>query len=206
MNGKQLEQEIKLALTQDEVLDLSSLEWLKPFIVSGIHQQHLISDYFDTPQLNLIKSGVGLRLRNDNGNWLQTVKCTGQVVDGLHQRQEWEWPLEQAEFDVTLLKQTPVKDIIDKPAIWSQVTKLFTTDFKRQAIQLTLADDTQVELAYDLGRVYSGDKQTPIHEIELELKSGSIETMKSLATQFCERLDVVANDASKAQLGYALLS
>jgi triphosphatase len=200
-----LEQEIKLAVNQDDEIELTHLTWLKPYIVSDVHQQHLVSDYYDTPQLDLIKSGVGLRLRNDNGEWMQTVKSSGRVVDGLHQRQEWEWRLEKAEFDLTLLKQTPLKMMIEDQHIWPKVINVFTTDFHRMAIQLKLGNNTEVELAYDRGRVYSDQKQTEIHEIELELKSGSIEEMTILAQLFCERLNVRPNESSKAKLGYELL-
>jgi triphosphatase len=173
-----LEQEIKLALTDNQELDISYFDWLKPFIDSEVYVSKLVSDYFDTPQLDLIKSGFGLRLRNDNGDWWQTVKATGQVVDGLHQRQEWEWPLVEAAFDLELLKQTPIKAAIADQLLWSQVEKIFTTDFQRQSLQLHLPDGTHVEFAYDRGRVYSNQAEADIHEIELELKSGSLEAIK----------------------------
>lgn len=201
-----LEQEIKLALTDDNELDLFLLHWLEPFIASDIQSARLVSDYFDTPQLDLIKSGAGLRLRNDNGRWWQTVKATGQVVEGLHQRQEWEWPLAGAEFDIELLKQTPLTPLINNPAIWTQLAHIFTTDFQRKTIQLLLKDSTEIELAYDRGRVYSEQKQVAIHEIELELKSGSIASMKALAEQFCEKMNLKYNESSKAKIGYELIS
>jgi len=200
-----LEQEIKLTFSQDDELELAHLTWLKPYIASEVHQQHLVSDYYDTPQLDLIKSGVGLRLRNDNGHWLQTVKSTGRVVDGLHERQEWEWPLDEAEFDLMLLQQTPLKTMIEDEKIWPKVIKIFTTDFLRLAIQLKLDNNTEVELAYDRGRVSNDEKQTKIHEIELELKSGSIDEMKRLAQLFCQQLNMQPNESSKAKLGYELL-
>lgn len=201
-----LEQEIKLALTDDITLDLSTLSWLKPFVVSDIHTSRLVSDYFDTPQLDLINSGVGLRLRNDNGSWWQTVKATGHVVDGLHQRQEWEWPLAEAQFDLSLLRQTPLETAIENETVWPQVDKIFTTDFERQALQLKLEDDTEVELAYDRGSVYSSQRQAAIHEIELELKSGSVASMKTLAELLREKLNVEYNASSKAKIGYELIS
>ena len=201
-----LEQEIKLALTDEVAIDVASLTWLEPLIVSDIHSTQLVSDYFDTPQLDLIRSGFGLRLRNDSGRWWQTVKATGQVVDGLHQRQEWEWPLPEAAFDLDLLKQTPLEKTIDDQLVWPKVDKIFTTDFQRQAIQLQLSDNTEIEFAYDRGRVYSKHKQAPIHEIELELNSGSLDSMKQLAELFFSKLNVQYNQSSKAKIGYELIS
>lgn len=201
-----LEQEIKLALTDNQELDISNLDWLKAFADSEVSVSKLVSDYFDTPQLDLIKSGFGLRLRNDNGDWWQTVKATGKVVDGLHQRQEWEWPLAEADFDLELLKQTPIKAAIDDQLLWSQIQKVFTTDFQRQTLQLNLPDGTHVEFAYDRGRVYSNQAETDIHEVELELKSGSLEAMQKLAELCCEQLNVKPNSSSKAKIGYELIS
>jgi triphosphatase len=201
-----LEQEIKLALTDNQELDISGIDWLKPFSDSEVSVSKLVSDYFDTPQLDLIKSGFGLRLRNDNGDWWQTVKATGKVIDGLHQRQEWEWPLAEANFDLELLKQTPIKAAIDDQLLWSQVEKIFTTDFQRQSLQLNLSDGTHVEFAYDKGKVYSNQADVDIHEIELELKSGSLEAMQQLAELCCEHLNVKPNSSSKAKIGSELIS
>lgn len=200
-----LEQEIKLQLQNDDNIDLSQLDWLKPFWLSPPRRQHLVSVYFDTPDLYLIEHRVGLRLRNNDGQWLQTVKCSGQVKDGLHQREEWEHRLSTDQFDLELLKQTPLVDMIDDPAIWSKLKPVFTTDFERQTLQLSLPDKTEVELAYDRGEVRTQTLAEPIHEIELELKNGSVESLKLLAEQCIKQLSVEFYDESKAHRGYRLI-
>ena len=173
-----LEQEIKLQVVNDNIIDLAAIDWLKPFWQSEPVVQQLVSTYFDTPDLYLIKHGVGLRLRKVENQWLQTVKCTGQVQDGLHQREEWEHALSSDKFDLIQLKQTPLADMIDDEKIWPKLQSVFTTDFERQTIQLELADNTLVELAYDRGEVRTDNSAVPIHEIELELKTGSVAILK----------------------------
>jgi triphosphatase len=199
-----LEQEIKLTLTSKVELDLKELDWLSSYI-EQVDNQHLVSKYFDTPELEIIGQGIGLRLRNDNGKWLQTVKSTGQVVDGLHQREEWEHPLKQAQFDETLLKQTALKPIVENESLWQRIDVVFTTDFHRQAAQLKLDDETYVEMAYDYGRVFTASATSMIDEVELELKSGSIEVMKQFAELCMRKLPLQYGAESKAHKGYQLL-
>lgn len=199
-----LEQEIKLVINQTEQLDLQSMAWLTKYNQGEITTSHLVSTYFDTKDKHLRKMGVGLRMRQYDGQWMQTVKTSGIVEDGLHQRDEWEHDLLSPEWDLEKLKQTPLKQLIEQEVIWSQLAELFTTDFIRQTMQLRFDDGTQIELAYDSGHVRAGDVQQTIHEIELELVSGSITTMKVLADQMCDELPVQASDVSKAKQGYLL--
>jgi len=200
-----LEQEIKLQIIGDAVIDLTKLDWLKQYCQSEPKKQRLVSTYFDTPELTLIHQGIGLRLRNENGRWLQTVKCSGQVKNGLHQREEWEHVLTSDQFDLIQLKQTPLVEMIEDPAIWPTLKPVFTTDFERQTLQLTLSDKTEVELAYDRGEVHTDNLAEAIHEIELELKQGSVETLKLLAEQCVKQLSVEYHDESKAHRGYRLV-
>jgi len=149
---------------------------------------------------------VGLRLRQVGNQWLQTVKCTGKVQDGLHQREEWEHEIGSDKFDLKQLKQTPLAEMIDDAEIWPNLQPVFTTDFERQTIQLELDDKTQLELAYDRGEVRTDTSAKPIHEIELELKSGSIESLKLLADELVKLLPVQYHDESKAHRGYRLIT
>jgi len=96
-------------------------------------------------------------------------------------------------------------EMIEDPAIWPTLKPVFTTDFERQTLQLTLSDKTEVELAYDRGEVRTDNLAEAIHEIELELKQGSVETLKLLAEQCVKQLSVEYHDESKAHRGYRLV-
>jgi inorganic triphosphatase YgiF len=199
-----LEQEMKLSVLSEDV-DLTGLIF-QDYQCSEMSQQRLVSTYFDTLNLSLLKKGVGLRLRFDGTQWFQTVKESGHVKNGLHQRQEWEWPLSTKQFDIPLLKQTPLVTLIEDEAIWSNICPLFTTDFVRQTIVLISEEQAEIELAYDKGSISNEENTTVIHEIELELKRGNISHLEILATQLMAQLPLKATDKSKAQHGYALHS
>lgn len=201
-----LEQELKLVVNSDAPLDLSSLI-LPNYIIDGeIVTAHLVSTYFDTRELYLVSQRVGLRMRQSDGVWMQTVKTSGHVKDGLHQREEWEHTLDTAEWDLEKLKQTPLAIIIENSVIWSKIGPVFTTDFERKTLQLRTTDDTQIEFAYDRGRVIAGELTQAIHEIELELKSGNVAHLIVLASELQQQLSLSPSDISKAKMGYQLIN
>lgn len=200
-----LEQELKLVVNADELIDLSLLVLPNYSIAGEIVTQRLVSTYFDTAELYLSSQKIGLRMRQIDGLWLQTVKTSGHVQDGLHQREEWEDILNTAEWDLAKLKQTPLAVVIKNTAIWSKISPIFTTDFERKTLQIRAGDSTQIELAYDRGNVFAGELSWPIHEIELELKSGNVEHLRALAIELQQQLSISPNDISKAKMGYRLI-
>lgn len=197
-----LEQEIKLALNTDQ-FDIAAIE-LPGYQVIATSNKRLVSHYFDTAQQDLLQQGYGLRLRFDGAKWFQTVKASGHVESGLHQRHEWEHAIQQDQFDLILLKQTPLKAAIENEALWPQLNKQFTTDFNR-VTQLIRSPYAEIELAYDRGMVSAGNEQETIHELELELKHGKSEALIELADILTETGQFSTSDISKAQRGYALL-
>jgi len=199
-----LEQEIKLKVMQEAKLDLSALAWLSELLQSKPYMQHLLSTYFDTPDRALIQFGVGLRLRQIDQQWLQTVKCSGEAKDGLHQRKEWEHKIAGPVFDELLLAETDLAPLLNNKAVWESIAPVFTTDFERLVMPLVLDDGTEIEMAYDRGVVRAGQKQQKIHEIELELKRGDIKQCQQLAESLKRSLALEYSDISKARQGYNL--
>ncbi len=201
-----LEQELKLVVNSSAPIELSSLVLPNHSIDGDIMTMRLVSTYFDTDELYLVSQGVGLRMRQSDGVWMQTVKTSGHVQDGLHQRQEWEHQLDGAEWDLAKLKQTPLAAIIENAAIWSKIGPVFTTDFERKTLQLHTEDGTEIELAYDRGSVIAGELTQAIHEIELELKAGNVEQLNVLANELQQQLSLSPSNISKAKMGYQLIS
>jgi triphosphatase len=201
-----LEQELKLLVNSDKQINLSSLILTDYMIDAQIATAHLLSTYFDTASLYLLSQGLGLRMRKSNEQWVQTVKTSGHVKEGLHQREEWEHQLDSGHWNLDKLKQTPLSEMINDPDIWPSIAPIFTTDFVRKTQQLSLEDGTKIELAYDRGQVIAGKLSTPIHEIELELKSGQVKHLRLLADHLQQQLSLKTSDTSKAKMGYKLMA
>jgi inorganic triphosphatase YgiF len=197
------EQEIKLQVLTSSVLDLSDSALLTQHQMVMPTKHEVSNTYLDTPDRQLVKAGFGLRLRGLDAQWLQTVKTSGQVIGGLHQRQEWEQSLTEASLNREMLVETGLAELIADDAVWTAIEPVFTTHFTRDKWLLEV-EETQIELAYDRGEVVSDDKQTPIHEVELELVLGSVDVLKQVAEHLKSRWPLAYSDISKAQMGYAL--
>ncbi|BBP03395.1 inorganic triphosphatase [Sulfuriferula plumbiphila] len=163
----------------------------------------LVSVYFDTPGLDLMRAQAALRVRRVGRGWVQTVKIGGGSAGGLHQRPEWETPVagavpEPGRFD------TPAVKALLTPGRVVRLRPLFQTRFWRTAWTLPVSGGGSIEVALDQGEVSSGGRSQPICEVELELKSGQPAALYDLALALAADFDLRPDPVSKAGRGYAL--
>jgi inorganic triphosphatase YgiF len=159
--------------------------------------------YFDTPDFSLNRQHMALRVRQKGDHFIQTLKTQGEFVDGGHRRMEWEWPLETAELDLSLLAETPLADQVDL----YRLHPVFETNFERQVVMMTESSaegETLVEVAIDQGRILSGSRAMALCEIEFELKSGAPVVLRAMAVKLANAVPVFLNVISKAEQGYHL--
>ncbi len=200
-----VEQEIKMVVTGTQQLDFEILRQLSEIQIQHHVIHHVSNTYYDTPDWQLRRQQVGLRMRQYDHQWYQTVKTSGTAIAGLHQRHEWEYPLSGPHWDYETLKQTPLRTLMEQDPQLTHLIPLFTTDFVRESYLLETIDGTTLELAYDHGKVTTSQASQPIHEIELELVSGHVTAMTRLARQLALHFPLQADNGSKAQMGYRLL-
>lgn len=198
----QTEIELKLLIDRSDTDRLQAHPLLKSACKSGPQKQKLHSIYFDTPELDLTRLKIALRLRLVGTQWIQTVKGGGKVEGGLHQRQEWEVPVADGKPDFGKLAESPWCSIFTSD-LQSRLTPIFVTDFWRTTWLLELAD-SKVEMALDMGYVQARNEQTPICEIELELKAGDPASLFDLAKTLQASIPLQPEDQSKADRGYTL--
>ena len=200
-----LEQELKLKVLKETRLSLSQNPVIVKYGQGGSNMKNLVSTYYDTPNGLLIRNGLGLRMRHDGAQICQTVKTTGSVDKGLHQRDEWEHALNKPEWDRAQLRKTPLKSILDEANLWPYLQPLFETNFQREIYLLSTDESNLIELAYDYGKVSCGELSEPIHEIELELKKGSLEVLLQLGEMIRKSLPVAPSNLNKSEMGYRLM-
>ncbi|MEY8246886.1 MAG: CYTH domain-containing protein [Bermanella sp.] len=160
----------------------------------------LDNQYFDTDDLKLNQGHAALRIRKSQHGYVQTLKNKGTALAGLHVRGEWEYDIASAHIDWSLFPQEVQFD----DAIKQAIKPLFKTDFQRHVWHVQVAN-SHVELVMDQGLICAHDHNSPICEIELELKSGDAADLFTLALQLAARYPLVPCDISKAERGYALL-
>jgi|GEM_PF-5618920 len=141
------------------------------------HHQQLTSIYYDTADLRLRQLGLGLRVRHDGRQYVQTIKSDTESAASLS-RSEWEWQV---------TGPTPALEVIDTPCLRDRLADItaatllpiFFVEYSRRS---TLLSGNAVEAALDCGMLRTRDgAEQPIFELELELKAGATEQLYELA-------------------------
>lgn len=202
----QKETEIKLRASRETLAALRDHPLLKKRNKSGWQRHELFNQYYDTPERDLARARVALRLRRDGEQFIQTLKSRGQSVAGLSERNEWDWYLDKAKLDL--------KKLDDQcwPASLAELDKktlkpIFSTDFVREKAEIAWGRGKAkvvIEAALDLGKVVAGKQSEEICELELELRQGEPEALLELAAELAADLALMPCDISKAERGYRL--
>jgi triphosphatase len=192
-------------------------------------QQRLSAYYFDTPNQELAKKGIALRIRFEDSQWVQTLKTAG---DGVAKRVELNTVLSLTGTPDTLDVSSLVPDIslITEPTVVAELTSIMPLDQLAQALTVQYFTDVQrtsrqikknnsrIEIAYDIGKVGIGRlnlqksannpglTQSDIHEIEFELLEGDPSDLIEVAKTWCKKYKLYLSTVTKAQRGSLLLA
>lgn len=156
--------------------------------------------YFDTPKFKLKSRKIALRLRQQGGVTVQTVKRASASNGGLSRRHEWEspWP---GWFDFSAVAD-PVATVLMR--MQDDLVPVFSTRFHRDTRRLQPRPGACILAMIDTGLIEAGTRSVPIHELELELIEGSEEELFLVAATLRETLPLTPENVSKAQRGYRL--
>lgn len=192
------ELEIKLSVAQSD-LD-RAVEWLlgQPNTVES-ETLELGNTYYDTPEGDLNRQKIALRIRKMGDRYIQTLKTRGDFVDGTHRRQEWEWPLLGTKLRMGLIADTPVGQSVNLASL----KPVFETNFQRRVVMIEQGE-TRVEVAIDSGTISAAGRSHPLNEIEFELKAGDSSALLAWARRLADEVPVFLNLVSKAEQGYYL--
>ncbi|MFT6985232.1 MAG: triphosphatase [Psychromonas sp.] len=194
--------EIKFIFSSEFELELYQKINAQHFISSKTQLLHNV--YFDTADRALRKMDMGLRVRSCENRSVQTIKTAGRVIGGLHQRPEYNEPIEGARPELSRFNSKIWPDDCDIKSLESELFPMFTIDFERQTWLVEMADDTLIEVAYDRGFIESNQGKVAICEIELELVKGDEKQLFVLGNDIALLPEVRLGNVSKAQRGYML--
>lgn len=199
-----IETELKLRISPEHLARLKRHALFRTHQITAPQTRRLYNVYYDTPELELHKRRMALRLRRAGGRWIQTLKGGGQMRAGLHQRFEWEVPVPTAELDFSGLDEA-VWDEHLPAALRESLQPVFITDFYRTSRQLAW-NGAIIEVCMDKGEVKTADQSTPLCELELELKSGEPAQLFDLALTILEFTPFELETVSKAEQGFNLMA
>lgn len=164
-------------------------------------QEEIVSmetTYYDTPDSALSERRYTLRRRMENNRSV----CTLKIPAGDLGRGEFEVESPDIETAIPMLcKLSGLTDLL--PLTACGVIPVCGARFTRIAKTLTLEDCT-VELALDRGILSGGGKDTPLCEVEVELKSGNRDTACMYAAALAATYGLTPERHSKFRRALAL--
>lgn len=162
----------------------------------------LVSTYFDTPDLSLLRQEKVLRVRRDGSDFIQTVKAGNGNGTDLLTRGEWEDPVAGEAIDLT----APNTSRHLASVAGEQLLPLFTTVVDRTVITWAADGATTIEAALDSGtiRAIGNAAAEPVCEIELELKRGEPAALYDMALRLLDTAPLRFSTVAKSERGYRL--
>lgn len=187
--------------------------------IKSSETSQLAAHYFDTAEQQLAETGIALRIRKEDDDWVQTIKAGG---DGMAARLEHNYILdtdatEQAIAenrlmpDLTVYKDSEIAESLKDfklKKLADSLVRLYVTDVHRLT-RLIQKDDNVIEMAYDTGKVIHGEDKnlsSEINEIEFELLEGDISYLFEVAKTWCKRYKLCLSTVTKAERGGLLLA
>ncbi len=196
------EVELKLTARPADLPELrQALVAMSPGTVSS--QERLVSTYYDTRDLALKRCGLSLRIREELGRFVQTVKSVDLTKAGALSRGEWEDPLPDDRPDFA----APESGGHLPEKVVGELHPLFVTEVMRTAVEVQPLPGTRIEAAIDEGAIRLAGVETAeqFSEIELELKSGEGAALYDLALRLLEAAPIRIGSESKSERGYRLV-
>lgn len=154
--------------------------------------------YYDTPQGDISRLHYTLRRRFENGVSVCTVKTPASGLG----RGEWEVVCDSIETAIEKLCKLGAPENL-LTLTQSGVTPVCGARFTRQALTVSLPDGA-VELALDQGILFAGNREEPICEVEVELKTGEHTVAVQFATVLAEQYPLQRETNSKFKRAKAL--
>src|SRR5262249_50038655 len=127
--------------------------------------------YFDTPEHNLHAAGLSMRLRRQDGHWLQMIKADRHAADGTPQALELQSPVAKLEPDLAKIANKKVRRAVHKAVRGASLNPVFEAVVQRTSRKMK-AQRSKPALAVD-GGAQPGEGATDVGDAEFELKAGN---------------------------------
>lgn len=160
--------------------------------------RHMTSTYYDTPDNLLHQRKWTLRLRNEGGQKVAAFKTANMSDDaGFFTRNEWQCSVDNIEDAIPLLIDQGAPRELKSLLKGKGLVPCCGAEFDRKSVCLYMDEGVRIEIAGDLGRLFAGEREMPICELELELLYGDAASLPPLCAQLLSDYDLQEEHRSK---------
>lgn len=184
------EQELKLHVPKEAHAGVE-----KDLLRGRVTRMRLQAFYFDTPDRDLVRAKIALRLRREGEQWVQTLKMPGENALS---RIEINHDRPSPDLDLSLYAGEPFAAVLAKHA--DALSVCYETDVQR-IFRQTRTDLGVIEIALDTGLLRAGALELPISEIEFELKRGQLAAVFALGKKWQQAHGLILDARSKSERG-----
>lgn len=188
--------ELKLETTEEGADALEASDRLPPRHETA----ELRATYFDTPEHDLRRNGLSLRVRRSGSRHVQTVKADGAPAIGVFDRGEWETPAKGGK--PVNDGRTPVAELLDGRI--ESLVPVFAVPVRRKSWRM-VESGAEIEIVLDRGEARAEGRSEAFCEVELELIRGSPAALFRLAREIDGVAPVRLGVLTKAERGFRLL-
>lgn len=196
--------ELKLDIGESDVARLVRSPLLRTPHRVRSSTQLLTSVYYDTGKQKLRRHGLTLRIRRNGRRIVQTIKRKSSSDATLMDRGEWEYTLFRNKPDLIAAGANHIAPFLDAN-LQADLKPLFETRVRRRIYTINSRSST-IELTIDCGEVVARGRTTPICEVELELKRGTVAGLFRFARELADQIPFHLSVTSKPERGYALIN
>ena len=184
------EQELKLHVPKEAHAGVE-----KDLLRGRVTRMRLQAFYFDTPDRDLVRAKIALRLRREGEQWVQTLKMPGENALS---RIEINHDRSSPDLDLSVYAAEPFAAVLAKHA--QALAICYETDVQR-IFRQTRTDLGVIEIALDTGLLRAGSVELPISEIEFELKRGQLAAVFALGKKWQQAHGLILDARSKSERG-----
>ena len=197
------EVELKLRASPSQLPSLRSHPRILALYQGDARTRRIRSRYFDTPDQDLARLGLALRVRFEGRTRTQSLKSRGTAVAGLFDRVECESRIGGDEPDLARLPDPALRARLARALHGKRLEPVFESVVRRTSRHL---QDAGREAVFDLdhGEIVAGERRAPVCELELEVEKGDPAWLYDLALELAETIDLRVEPRDKAERGWAL--
>lgn len=170
-------------------------------------QIQLKAKYFDTPDRKMAEQRAALRQRLEGTRWIQTLKAAGKShIERFEHNLDLGELADAPDLNLEVYTTEPEAQALLNKVLAEQQDQLklqFETDILR-TYRVIQFEDAEIEVSLDVGCIRTESAEQEVHEVEFELKSGSIHSLLAFSFEWVKKYQLWLDVRSKAEMGNLL--